>query len=60
MKYRISWTDPGTDRTVTGAVLFTSLETADLAAAVLRALSPDKTFWSESAEDGVAPIAPVQ
>ena len=59
MKYRISWTGPGTEKIVAGVVLFTSLETAHLAAAVLRALSPTRHFWVEPAE-AVAPASPVQ
>ncbi|MCX5653271.1 MAG: hypothetical protein NTY65_01265 [Planctomycetota bacterium] len=59
MKYRIAWTGPGTDGIVAGVVLFTSLETAHLAAAVLRALSPNRYFWVEPAEE-VSPASPVQ
>jgi hypothetical protein len=59
MKYRIAWTGSGIDGVVTGVVLFTSLETAHLAAAVLLALSPTRHFWVEPAED-VTPASPVQ
>jgi hypothetical protein len=60
MKHRISWTGPGTEEVVAGVVLFTSLETAHLAAAMLRALSPNRDFWVEPAEDVPSSASPVQ
>jgi len=60
MKYRILWTDPGTEKIVAGAVLLTCLETAHLAAAVLRALSPNRHFWVEAAKEAPNSTSPVQ
>lgn len=59
MKYRISWRGPETEEVVVGVVRFTSLETAHLAAVVFRALSPDRDFSVEPAEE-VSPPSPVQ
>jgi hypothetical protein len=55
MKYRISWTGPGTEEVAAEAVLFTSRDTANLAAAVFRALSPNRDFWVEPAEEASPP-----
>jgi hypothetical protein len=60
MKYRISWTGPETGEVVIGVVRFTSLETAHLAAAVFRALSPERNFSVEPAEDVPCSASPVQ